>query len=501
MKKMFEYDLVRRMYYHENLSRREIARRTGYHRKTITKMLRYSQPQGYQRAEPARKPKIGAFTGIIDEMLESDRHRPRKQRHTAQRIFERLVEEHGFAGGYTIVKDYVRAKRVRMKEVFFPLEQRPGTSQIDFGTAQVILAGKKQEAHIFCMALPYSDAFFIKAYPNEALEAVQDGHVSAYAFFEGVPPQALYDNMSTAVKRVCCHGMRELTDGFLALRSHYLFQSRFCNVARANEKGVVEGLIGYVRRNFLVPLPQCRDWQELNAYLESACRKRYSQKAAGQDKTVGERLAEEKPQFLPLPATPFEACRLESRQVTSLSLVQFQHNHYSVPICFAYREVMLKAFVDRVVICWKHETIAGHQRSYARHEYIFDPLHYLPLLERKPGALDGGLPFSGWELPGGFSLLRRLLESRNGPAGTREYIQVLQLLRDFKISDVSRALDQAFRYRCLNFEAIKMLVLSGRKSSIKFLRLSGERLERLPRLHIDTSDPTQYRRLLAGGVS
>jgi transposase len=501
MKKMFEYDLVRRMYYHENLSRREISRRTGYHRKTITKMLRYSQPRGYQRAEPARKPKIGAFTGIIDEMLESDRRRPRKQRHTAKRIYERLVEEHGFAGGYTIVKDYVRAKRVRMKEVFFPLEQRPGTSQIDFGTAQVILAGKKQDAHIFCMGLPYSDAFFIKAYPNEALEAVQDGHVSAYSFFGGVPPQALYDNMSTAVKRVCRHGMRELTDGFLALRSHYLFQSCFCNVARANEKGVVEGLIGFVRRNFLVPLPRFRDWTELNAYLESAGWKRYSQKAAGQDKTIGERLEEEKQRFLPLPPAPFEACRMESRQVTSLSLVQFQHNHYSVPIRYAYREVILKAFVDRVVICWKNETIACHQRSYARHEYIFDPLHYLPLLERKPGALDGGLPFSGWELPGGFSLLRRLLESRNGPAGTREYIQVLQLLRDFKISEVSRALDQAFRYRCLNFEAIKMLVLSGRDSSIKFLRLSGERLERLPRICIASSDPSQYRMLLAGGVS
>jgi len=501
MKKMFEYDLVRRMYYHENLSRREISRRTGYHRKTINKMLRYSQPPGYQRAEPARKQKIGPFTPLIDEMLEADQRMPRKQRHTAQRIFERLVEEYGFAGGYTIVKDYVRGKRVRMREVFFPLEQRPGTSQIDFGTAQVLLAGKKQKAHIFCMGLPYSDAFFIKAYPIEALEAVQDGHVSAYAFFEGVPPQALYDNMSTAVKRICRHGERELTDGFLALRSHYLFQSRFCNVARANEKGLVEGLIGYVRRNFLVPLPQFRDWKELNAYLESACRKRYSQKTAGQDKTVGERLAEEKQRFLPLPPAPFEACRLESRQVTSLSLVQFQHNHYSAPVRYAYRDVIVKAFVGRVLICWKKETIANHPRSYARHDYIFDPLHYLPLLERKPGALDGGMPFSGWELPNGFALLRRVLESRHGPGGKREYIQVLQLLRDFKISEVQQALEKAFRYRCLNFEAIKMLVLSGRDHSIEVIRLSGERLERLPRIRIDDSDTTQYRMLLAGGVS
>jgi len=501
MKKMFEYDLVRRMYYHESLSRREIARRTGYHRKTINKMLRYSQPPGYQRAEPARKPKIGAFTGIIDEMLETDRRRPRKQRHTAKRIFERLVDEHGFAGGYTIVKDYVREKRVRLKEVFFPLEQRPGTSQIDFGTAQVILGSQERQAHIFCMALPYSDAFFLKAYPIEAIEAVQDGHVSAYAFFEGVPPQALYDNMSTAVKRICQHGARELTDGFLALRSHYLFQSQFCHVGRPNEKGVVEGLIGFGRRNFLVPVPQFRDWEELNAYLEAACRQRLSLKAAGKDKTIGELLSEEKQRFLPLPQAPFEACRMESRRVTSLSLVRFQTNHYSVPVRYAYREVVLKAFVDRVVICWKNEPMACHPRSYGQDDYHFDPLHYLPLLERKPGALDGGMPFSGWELPSGFTLLRRVLESRHGPGGKREYIQVLQLLRDCKISEVHGAIEKAFRYRCLNFEAIKMLVLSGRDPSVEAIRLSGERLGRLPRIRIDDSDPTQYRRLLAGGVS
>jgi len=501
MKKMFEYDLVRRMYYHENLSRREIARRTGYHRKTINKMLRYSQPPGYQRKEPVNKTKIGPFTSIIDKILEDDRRMPRKQRHTAKRIFERLVTENSFSGGYTIVKDYVRQKSLRMKEVFFPLEQRPGTSQIDFGTAKVIIAGKEQDAHIFCMGLPYSDAFFIKAYPSEALEAVQDGHVSAYCFFGGVPPQALYDNMSTAVKRVYQHGQRDLTEGFLALRSHYLFQSRFCNVGRANEKGLVERLIGYVRRNFLVPIPRFRDWNELNAYLESACRNRLSQKTSGKDKTIDERLTEEKQVFLPLPQVPFEACRLESRRVTSLSLVQFQNNNYSVPVRYAYREVLVKAFVDRVVICWQNEKIACHRRSYAKHDYMFDPLHYLPLLERKPGALDGGLPFSGWELPGSFELLHRVLESRNGISGKREYIQVLQLLRDFKISEVNQAIEKAFRYRCLNFEAIKMLVLSECDQSVEVIRLSDQQLASLPRINIDTSDTTQYRMLLAGGVS
>jgi hypothetical protein len=211
-------------------------------------------------------------------------------------------------------------------------------------------------------------------------------------------------------------------------------------------------------------------------------------------------LAEEKQVFLPLPEVAFEACRIESRRVTSLSLVRFETNSYSTPVRYAHREVVVKAFADRVVICWKDETIACHRRSYAQHDYLFDPLHYLPLLERKPGGLDGSLPFSSWELPGSFDLLRQVLESRHGPGGKREYIQVLQLLRDFKISRINQAIEQAFRYRCLSFEAIKMLVLSGRDASVNLVRLSGERLAKLPRIHIDNSDTDQYGYLLAGGA-
>jgi transposase len=393
MKKIFEYGSVRRLHFREGLSRHEISRLTGFHRKTINKMLQYARPPGYLLKHPRPKNKLDPYLGIIDRILEDDRKAPSKRRHTAKRILDRLREEYGFTGSYTIVKDYVRRKRLRLKEVYFPLEHRPGTSQIDFGAAKVIVGGRECEVHLFCMALPYSDAIFVKAQPTEALEVVQDGHNAAYAFFGGVPPTALYDNMSTAVKAIFKDKSRHLTDGFLALRSHYLFTSRFCNVGRANEKGVIERLVGYARRNFLVPVSRFSSWEALNHHLLEQCCQRLSGKPSGKDRTIGDLLEEERCQFLSLPPIPFDACRHEKRQVTSLSLVRFQNNDYSVPTEYAYREVIVKAYVDHVEICHKDAIMAIHKRCYDGSESIFDPVHYLPLLERKPGGLDGALPF------------------------------------------------------------------------------------------------------------
>ena len=501
MKKMFHYDLVRRLRFRDSLTVREISRRTGFHRKTINKMLQYAKPPGYQLKTPRAKPKLASFIPIIDEMLEQDKTtRKKKQRHTAKRIFDRLKEEYSFTGGYTIVKDYVREKKLRSKEVYFPLQQRPGTSQTDFGKADVRIAGELVEAKLFCMALSYSDAIFARAYRTEELEAVQDGHNDAYIFFGGVPPASLYDNMSTAIKKVLRKRGREVTDGFLALRSHYLFKSHFCNVGRANEKGVVEGVVGYVRRNFLVPVPSFPSWEDFNAYLLECCRKRLSMKAARKEDTIGKLLEEERPTFLALPPAPFEACRVEQRRASSLSLVRFQSNDYSVPVEYAHREVTVKGYVEKLVICHKGQVIARHKRSYERDKYVFDPVHYLPLLERKPGGLDGSLPFDSWELPKCFENLRRLLEARSGEGGKREYIKILQLLRDYGICEVRRAIEKSLEYRSVNFESVKMLIMSAREPAFEAVRLSQDKLAVLPKVEIGEPSVSCYQSLLAGGM-
>lgn len=499
MKCMHEYDIVRRMYYCEGLSRREISRRTGIHRKTVCKMLLYSSPPGYRMSGVRPKTKIGPYIGLIDEILETDGRAPRKQRHTARRIFRRICDEHGFTGSYTIVREYVRDKKLRMKESYFPLEQRPGTAQIDFGEAKVYISGNLTDIHIFVMGLPFSDAFFVKAYPMEKFESVADGHVSSYRYFGGVLPVKLYDNMSTVVKKVLRGKYRELTDGFIALRSHYLFRSHFTNVRSANEKGVVEGLVGFIRRNYLTPVPSFESWDALNDYLADCCRARLSSKVSGKSRTIGELLEEERSSFLPLPVDEFDSCRIEHRSVSSQSLLKFDTVSYSVPVEYAYREVVVKAYPFRVDICHKGERIASHNRSFKQDDFIFDPLHYLPLLERKPGGLDGAAPFSDWELPVCFGTLRRYLESRSGDGGKREFIQVLQLLRDFDVSEVRRAIEKAFECGAVCFDSIKMIAMTGREPAFIPAKLSEERMSALPQICVSAT-ANNYDMLISGGV-
>ena len=245
------YLWARRAVMVKGMSIREASRTYGLHRDTASKMLAYSVPPGYRRKSPPRRPKLEAYTGVIDRILEDDHRVPKKQRHTAKRIYERLRDEYAFDGGYTIVKDYVREHRRRTREMFVPLSHRPGQAQCDFGEALVVIGGVQRKAHCFVLGLPHSDGCFVKAYPAETTEAFLDGHVSAFAFLGGVPRSILYDNTRLAVAKILGDG-RQRTRAFTELQSHYLFDDRFGRPGKGNDKGKVEGLVGYARRNFLV---------------------------------------------------------------------------------------------------------------------------------------------------------------------------------------------------------------------------------------------------------
>src|SRR4051812_2227826 len=218
-------------------------------------MLAFSVPPGYRRTKPPARPKLGTFTAIIDAILEADRTSPPKQRHTARRIHERLRAEHGFAGGYTIVKDSLRERHARAQEMFVPLAHPPGHAQADFGEAVAVIEGVRQKIHFFCLDLPHSDTGFVKAYPAERTEAFLDGHNAAFAFLGGMPASILYDNTRLAVARILGDGTRQRTRAFSELQSHYLFADRFGRPGKGNDKGKVEGLVGFARRNYLVPIP------------------------------------------------------------------------------------------------------------------------------------------------------------------------------------------------------------------------------------------------------
>src|SRR3712207_6020241 len=290
MKAVDLYARVRRACHVEGMSQRQAARVFGIDPKTVAKMLRVSVPPGYRRSKPPVRPTLDGFTGVIDRILEADRGRPGKQRHTARRIFRRLEAEHGFAGGETIVKAYVRERRLRGREMFVPLVHPPGHGQADFGEAVAVIGGVERKIHFFCLDLPHSDACFVKAYPAERLEAFCDGHNAAFAFFGGVPQSILYDNTKLAVARIRADGTRERTRGFAELQSHYLFLDRFGRPGKGNDKGKVEGLVGYARRNFLVPVPEVADFATLNAHLERRCLDRLDHRVRGHAESIGERL-------------------------------------------------------------------------------------------------------------------------------------------------------------------------------------------------------------------
>src|SRR3974390_860018 len=390
------YGRIRRAVLVEGRSQRSVAREFGLARVTVRKMLGHSIPPGYRRKEPAKRPKLGPWMGGIEAILEEDQQRSAKQRHTAKRIFDRLRAEHAFPGGYTIVKDYVRAATLRRREMFVPLTHAAGTAQADFGEALVIVDGVEQKAHFFAIDLPHSDDCFVMAFPAETSEAFLEGHIQAFAYFGGVPTSILYDNTKLAVARILGDGARQKTRAFAELQSHYLFAEKFGRPAKGNDKGNVEGLVGYARRNFLVPVPRFASWEALNAYLREQCRQRREQRVRGEPETIGERFERDREAFLPLPASEYEACEKRVARVSSLSLVRYRTNDYSVPTEYGHRDVLVKGYVHEVVIVCGSHAIAHHRRSYQREDMVFDPLHHLALLEtegRRAGSRRAG---GGW---------------------------------------------------------------------------------------------------------
>jgi transposase len=439
---MEQWAEIRRRVLQEGVSKRQILRETGMHWTTLEKILAHSQPPGYRMQRLRRKPKLGPYVDRIRQILAQDRQAPKKQRHTAKRIFERLRGE-GYSGGYTTVKEVVSEIARTSGEVFMPLIHRPGDAQVDYFHALAKVGGVLQKVAIFLMALPYSDAFFMMCVPRECTESFWEGHVRAFAFFGGVPLRITYDNSKIAVRKIIGVHRRRLTDGFLQLASHYLFDHHFCTVQRGNEKGVVEGTGGYARRNFLVPVPEAADYAALNAYLLECCEGDLGRHLRGQPAAKTELLKEDQAAFLPLPAAPFDACRKQAARANSLSLVRFDGNDYSIPVCWAHHEVTVKGYWDRVEICHSADLVAAHRRSWGKGETVYEPRHYLPLLERKPGALDHSRPLQSLELPECFALLRRRLEGERGHQGTKDYITVLRLLEKHSTRRVAAAIEKA----------------------------------------------------------
>jgi transposase len=493
---------IRRKVLVEGVSKRQILRETGIHWTTLKKILNHSIPPGYRQTGARHQPKIGPFLGRVRQILDDDKKVHKKQRHTAKRIFERLREE-GYQGGYTQVKAAVHEMERVGQEVFVPLEHRPGEAQVDFGHAVFKFPGqvKAEMRPFFVMALPYSDAIFVQVFERENTEYVWEGHIRAFEHFGGVPNRISYDNTKVMVAQILGVHRRKLTHAFLQMVSHYLFEPYFCTVRRGNEKGVVEGIVKYARLNFMVPVPQIRSLEEFNLTLIDSCRNDLKRRLRGKEGAKEDLFKQDQAAFLPLPAARFDACAKISTMASSLSLVRFDTNDYSVPAEYAHHPVVVKGYVNRIVISHKEKVIATHPRHWGKEGAFFQPVHYLAVLERKPGAFDHARPLKDWQLPECFALLRRRLEAfeKNHGEGTREYIRVLRLLERHSLPALTRAVKQALKFEVASRDAVAQFLLPNYNPRLTLFSLDGR--EHLKLVRVDKQDIGAYRDLFSlGGV-
>lgn len=494
---MKQWSEIRRRVLNKEISKRQACREYGVHWDTLRKIEGNVEPPAFRRSSPRAKPVLAAYLGHIQAILEADKSEPAKQRHTAKRIYERLRDEHGYAGGESTIRQAVRQLRQQTAEVFVPLSHPPGEAQVDFGHAEVIIAGERVGASFFVMTLPYSDAFFCCVFPKECTETFQEGHVRAFEFFGGVPKRITYDNSNIAVSSIENQRGKEWTSAFHRLVSHHLYEPHFCRVRRGNEKGVVEGIVKFARSNFMVPVPQTASWEALNEVIMERCRADQQRQLRGQTACKAVLLEQERASLRPFPAQRFESRRIVMAQANSLSLVRFDTNDYSVPTAYAHQPITVVGGVEEVRLVCRDQVVARHRRHWGREQTVYDPIHYLALLERKPGALDYARPLEQWQLPIAFGILRRRLENEWGHRGTREFIKVLRLLERASLLELYAAVKQALAIGATTSEAVQLLLVHRREKPVVLFCL--DQRPHLGGVSVPVPDLTVYQCLRTGG--
>jgi len=487
---------LRRKIRNQEVSLRQLQRETGIGRQTLRKIRDNSQPPGYRRTQPINKPKINPYLDRIKVLIKSDKQDHKKQYYTAKKIWE-ILQSEGFTGGYTIVKDAVREIKKTSKEVFMPLSQPPGEAQVDFGHAVVKFNGILKKVAFFVMSMVHSDAMFVMAFPRECTEAFLEAHVRAFEFFGCVPKRISYDNTRIAITKILTHHQRKHTTEFKRLISHYLFEPHFCNVRRPNEKGIVEGSVKYSRLNFMVPVPQVKDYDELNRLLRDCCKSDLDRiLRSKRSLSKKQLLAEDRLAAIALPDNTFDYRKSASTFASSQSLVRYDTNDYSVPVNWAHHQVTVKASFRFIEVYKPDKLIAVHRRCWDRECQIFEPMHYLELLARKPGALDHARPLECWQLPTCFNTYRKLLETHRDN-GTKEYIQILLLLKKYSIKQVAKAIARALNYRVYCYDGVLQFLLTREDYAFTSFSLAGR--EHLRGVVVNTTNISAYSSLASGG--
>ena len=471
-----------------------VARKFGVHRRLVREALVGAIPQ-QRLAAARRRPKTGLVAEFIDGILEADRRAPRKQRHTAHRIWVRITKERPEVKiAEATVRQYVREQKLAMglrtrPEVFIPQQYAWGDEgQVDWYEAEADLDGERQTVQVFAMRAMASGAPFHRAYPRATQQAFLEAHELGFQHLGGVFRRLRYDNLGSAVKKILRGHRREETARFVAFRSHWRFEAEFCTPGEGHEKGGVEGEAGFFRRNYLVPVPAARDLDELNTMLLASCEEELERVIDGRQQTIGEALAIERQHLLPMPSEGFDLVEVSFGHLDSQRRIKARTNAYSAPLPPG-TTVEIKLAPATVEIWHQGHCVARHTRSYQRHQELLDLEHYLDVLEHKPGAFAGSKPLEQWRRAGRWPVSydrywQALMERHGRQHGTKAMIELLQLGSRHGYDRLRTAIELALQLGCIDAAAVRHLMVSD--------ELAHQR----PALVLDIGALTRYERPL-----
>ena len=461
------FEEIRREYEHGVGTISGVARKFGVHRRMVREAIGSASPAERKKAV-REKPKVGQAQSFIEMILEGDKRAPRKQRHTAHRIWCRLVKEMpDLTISESTVRKYVSRRKEELglvgREVFIRQSYDFGEeAQIDWYEAKAELEGEERKIYVFCMRSMSSGGAFHRAYPHASQQAFLEGHELGFEYFGGVFRLLRYDNLSSAVQKVLRGHQREETERFIAFRSHWGFESEFCTVGRGNEKGGVEGEGGYFRRNHLVPVPKAANLEALNGQMLEGSREDETRVISGRSTNVGEAMNVERDHLLPLVREGFQLAGIHFPQVNTQGPVKVLTNFYSVPIAVGV-EVQAKVYPAHVEVWHQGKCVAKHERSFGRYQPILELEHYLEVLLKKPGAMAGSTALEQWRAqgrwPASYDRFWEVLRDRQGKQeGTRAMVEVLLLGREHGWGKLEGAVSQALNLGCFDVGAVRLLL-------------------------------------------
>lgn len=506
---MDQYEMIRTAHRKYGKKIRELSREYGHHRETIRKILLGREPR-YRRRKAPPNPVMDPVSDLVGRWLKEDKERPSKQRHTAVRIYKRLVEECDFEGSESTVRRWVRHCKAELgfgrSEAMIPLDPDAAReAEVDWGTAHVIMNGEKRKVKFFCMRSRYSGKLFVQAYSRERQEMFFDGHMRAFEYFNGVFPVLVYDNLKTAVYKILRGKQRREQGRFFSFRSYYTFEARYCTPGQGHEKGGVEGGLGYARRNFMVPLPEVKDFEELNQLLLDRCAEDSLRILRGreEERTIEERHKEEQPTLLKLPGSRFENIKLTTVRISKYQTATVDRNRYSVPTAYVGRELKVHLCCWTVRLYDGTRLVGEHERVFGNSKWQINPLHYLEIIRQRVGAFDSARAIRGWrkEWPAVYEkMLTRLVLRHGDNKGKREFVRILQLHQDYPKKQIEEAVGQALDSRAYGCDVVKHLLQIQQENAPDIVSLPKDLMPGVTDCAVEPSDVRRYGELLSGGV-